>query len=51
LGQVRLAAMATGPNSLFDAGSWFILQGYKQVAIADMAVAPMYVVSFVLSVP
>jgi len=49
LEQVWLAAMVTGPNSLHDAGSWFACLGYTQVAIADMTVAPMYVVNFLLS--
>jgi hypothetical protein len=49
LKQVRLAAMATGPNSLHDAGSWFTRLGYTQVAIVDLTVAPMYVVNFLLS--
>jgi len=49
LEQVWLAAMATGPNSLHDAGSWFTCLGYTQVAIADMTVAPMYEANFLLS--
>ena len=49
LEQVWLAAMATGPNSLHDAGSCFTCLGYTQVAIADTTVAPMYVVNFLLS--
>jgi hypothetical protein len=32
-----------------DAGSWFTCLGYTQVAIADMTVAPMYLVNFLLS--
>lgn len=47
--QVWLAAMATGPNSLHDAGSRFARLGYTQVATSDMPVAPMYVVNFLLS--
>jgi hypothetical protein len=49
LKQVWLAAMATGPNSLHDAGSWFTRLGYTQVAIVNMTFAPMYVVYFLLS--
>jgi hypothetical protein len=49
LQQVWLAAMATGPSSLHDAGSWFTCLGYTQVAIANMTVAPMYEVNFLPS--